>query len=226
MTGGGDSMMRRFLDRFLRFNEKEESVFSKVYRNNEWWEGESKSGPGSGMTQTRRLREELPLLVKELSVRTFLDAPCGDFYWMKEVALDVEYIGGDIVKQLIKDNRKKFKSRNRKFIVLDITKDQIPKVDLIFCRDGLVHLSFEEIWRALRNFKRSGSTYLLTTTFTAWEASIDIPTGMHRPLNLQLPPFNFPEPLKIINEGCTEQEGKFADKSQGLWKISELGIEG
>lgn len=216
--------MKEFLKRHLRPFRSEESAFSKVYRNNEWWDGESKSGPGSSLTQTRRLREELPLLFKELGVRTLLDAPCGDFYWMKEVALDVQYIGADIVREMIKDNRKKFKGRNRKFIVLDITKDKLPRVDLIFCRDALVHLSFDEVWLALRNFKRSGSTYLLTTTFTEWKASVDITTGNHRPLNLQLPPFNFPPPLRIINEGCTEQDGRFADKSQGLWKISELGI--
>ena len=40
-----------------------------------------------------------------------LDIPCGDFYWMKEVDLkDIEYIGADIVDELIKKNNDKFKA--------------------------------------------------------------------------------------------------------------------
>ena len=79
--------MKEFLKRYFRPFRSEESVFSKVYRNNEWWDGEeSKSGPGSGLTQTRRLRQELPLLFKELGVRTLLDAPCGDFYWTYSIS--------------------------------------------------------------------------------------------------------------------------------------------
>lgn len=216
--------MKEVLKRYLRFINRDESVFSKVYRNNEWWDGESKSGPGSSLAQTSKLRRELPLLVKKFGVESFLDAPCGDFNWMKEVDLPVRYTGGDIVAELIRDNRRKFKGK--KFVVLDITTDKIPRVDLIFCRDALVHLSFDEIWRALRNFKKSNSKYLLTTTFTAWKANADITTGEHRPLNLQLPPFNFPAPVEIINEGCTEQDGMFPDKSVALWEMSGLPSRG
>jgi hypothetical protein len=41
-------------------------------------------------------------------------------------------------------------------------------------------------------------------------------------LNLQLPPFNFPAPLRLIEENCTEDGGKYADKSLGLWRLSDL----
>jgi hypothetical protein len=43
----------------------------------------------------------------------------------------------------------------------------------------------------------------------------DIRTGGWRTLNFQLPPFNFPPPLHLLNENCTEAGGKFFDKSLG-----------
>ncbi|HEX8999730.1 MAG TPA: class I SAM-dependent methyltransferase, partial [Blastocatellia bacterium] len=75
---------------------------------------------------------------------------------------------------------------------------------------------------ALRNFKRSKSEYLLTTTFPKTEVNEDILTGEWRPLNLQRAPFNFPEPLRLINERCTEEGDRYADKSLGLWRLSDL----
>jgi hypothetical protein len=35
-----------------------------------------------------------------------------------------------------------------------------------------------------------------------------------------LPPFSFPKPIKVINEGCPERG--YSDKSLGLWRIAEL----
>ena len=67
---------------------------------------------------------------------------------MKEVCLDeYEYIGADIVTELIKINNDKFKTTHNKFIDLDLTTGKLPKVDLIFCRDCLVHLCNEDIFK-------------------------------------------------------------------------------
>jgi hypothetical protein len=106
---------------------------------------------------------------------------------------------------------------------LTLFASKLPTVDLIFCRDCLVHFSFDDIRRALQNICRSGSAYLLTTTFTEQRQNQDIVTGQWRQLNLELEPFSLPKPLSLINEDCTEGEGKFADKSLGLWRIEEIG---
>src|SRR5262249_226159 len=104
----------------------------------------------------------------------------------------------------------------------DVTSDKLPGADIILSRDLLVHLSFRDIAAALENFKQSMSEYLLTTTFPRTTRNIDILSGDWRPINLQLPPFNFPEPLRLINENCTEHGGRYADKSLGLWKLDDL----
>jgi hypothetical protein len=155
-----------------------------------------------------------------------LDAPCGDLFWMKEVPLELErYIGADIVAALIVENTRRFGGPTREFRHLDITRDTLPRTDLILCRDCLVHLPVAAILAALKNFKRSGSRYLLTTTFTARADNPDIPAGQWRTLNLQAAPFNFPAPEQLVNERCTEGGGQYTDKSMGLWKIDALPIQ-
>lgn len=198
-------------------------VFTEVYMKGLWGIRESRSGNGSNLEQTKTIREQLPILIRDLGVRKLLDAPCGDFYWLKEVELDLdEYTGGDIVGELIEENRKKYESPGRKFTVLDIIGDEIPRVDLVFCRDCLVHFSFSDISSALDNIRKSSSTYFLTTTFRRRDWNEDIYTGQWRPLNLQQPPFNFPEPINLIDENCTMNNGRYTDKCLGLWKLSDL----
>jgi len=200
-----------------------QDVFTDVYRKNSWGDSESKSGSGSSLQNTATLRAVLPGLQKELGIRSMLDIPCGDFHWMKEVEVDIEmYLGADIVSELIQSNNQRFGNKTRKFLVLDITKDELPKVDLIFCRDCLIHFSDDDVFRAINNIKKSRSKYLMTTTHTQHTKNENIVTGLWRPINLQIAPFNFPEPLKIINENCTVQGGLLADLSQGLWRIADI----
>ena len=143
---------------------------------------------------------------------------------LQHVDLPADYTGADVVKDLVDTNNEKHSDSRHKFLCLDVCVDKIPKVDLIFTRDLLVHLSYDDIRRAVKNMKESGSTWLLTTTFTRRDLNIDIKTGDWRMLNLQLTPFNFPEPLKIINEGCTELNEDFNDKSLGLWKLEDIEL--
>jgi hypothetical protein len=160
-------------------------------------------------------------------VRVFLDAPCGDWYWMREVTLGVEkYIGVDIVEAIIKKNTQQFGNTLCTFLCRNLAEDNLPEVDLIFCRDCLVHLSFEDIHKVIANFKRSRSKYLLTTTFAHRDTNHDLAgnDGFWHPLNLRLPPFNFPTPLKLINENCTEWNNQYTDKCLGLWRLEDIKI--
>jgi hypothetical protein len=165
-------------------------------------------------------------MLQEVGATSLLDAPCGDLFWMRETVLPVErYIGMDIVPELIEDNVKRYGAEGREFRLGDLVSSALPQVDVILCRDCLVHLPSRQVGEALRNFRRSGSKYLLTTTFTELPANEDIDQpGDWRPINLQRPPFNLPMPLRVLNEGCTELDGQFADKSLGLWRLSDLGF--
>ena len=79
------------------------------------------------VTTMRTYTDALPALVKELGVRSLLDAPCGDFNWMRHVDLDgVEYTGGDVVPELVARNRELYGAAGRRFVTLDLTRDPLP----------------------------------------------------------------------------------------------------
>lgn len=200
-----------------------EETFQEIFHSNHWNSEESVSGEGSMNIQTLEISRQIPLLIKELSIKQLLDLPCGDFNWMSKIDLPLDsYIGGDIISEIIETNSKKYGSDTRKFLQIDLIKDSLPAADMLHCRDCLVHLSNEDILAAIQNIKQSKITYLLTTTFPSCNENKDIVTGDWRIINLEKPPFNFPKPLKLINEKCTEGDGTYADKSLGLWKINEL----
>src|SRR5262249_48184994 len=197
-----------------------QAEFTRIHRNNEWLSAESRSGPGSTVVRTAVVRQVLRKLVMEFGIRTLLDAPCGDFNWMKEAHLPLDkYIGVDVVEEIIAHNHWLYGNARREFLVRDLTADPLPRVDMVFCRDCLVHFSFADIRAALRNFRRSGSRYLLTTTFTAWMDNADIRTGGWRPLNLEKAPLDFPPPIKLVTDGCTHPD--YTDKSLGLWRLED-----
>lgn len=201
-----------------------EEVFSKIYKENYWVYGESVSGTGSDVGQTNEVISELENLFQEYKIKSILDASCGDFNWMNKVNLGgIKYLGIDIVDELIKRNKSNYKDKEEvEFRTGNIITDELPKVDLIFCRDCLVHFSFSDIQKALDNFKKSGAKYLLTTSFINHPANTDIKTGYWRPINLNKPPFAFPSPLKTINEKCTEGGGKHRDKSLVLMELENI----
>jgi SAM-dependent methyltransferase len=201
-------------------------VFSKIYKENYWVYGESVSGTGSDINQTNVIIVELEKLFQEFDIRSILDAPCGDFNWMDQVNLNrIEYVGIDIVEDLISLNKSNYKDKiGVEFRTGNIITDDLPKVDLILCRDCLVHFSFADIQTTLSNFKRSGSKYLLTSSFIDHKNNKDISTGFWRPINLSSPPFDLPQPLRTINEKCTEGGGKHKDKSLVLCELRTVSI--
>jgi hypothetical protein len=190
-------------------------VFARIHRRNLWGAAETVSGEGSTLAKTRTLRAELPRLLRRLGARSLLDAPCGDFNWMREVDLDgIDYTGVDIVPALISRNEELYGTPYIRFAVADITRDPLPCADVILCRDALDHLSHRRARRAIAQFRESGSRYLLVTTHPS-APNNDIPSGHWRPLDLTKPPFAFPQPVETIVEN--PERGKLL----GLWRLDD-----
>lgn len=197
--------------------------FGGIFLKNGFNGSESLSGAGSTMFLTREVRAQLPQILKQLEASSLLDIPCGDFHWMSKVNLgSINYSGADIVEELIVQNNKVFSNEKISFAKLDLISEKLPQVDVIFCRDCLVHLPNESIMKALKNIVNSGSKWLITTTFTDRELNRELSGITWRPVNLQKAPFNLPEPSIVLNELCTEQGGKFGDKSLAVWSIAEM----
>jgi hypothetical protein len=188
-----------------------------------WDSNESRSGGGSQINSTQTIRAKLPLLWKKYNIKTFLDVPCGDYNWMKEVKKDnIVYIGGDIVRELTEQNNHNYKTENVSFKVIDITQDVLPTVDMIFCKDCLQHLSYENVFKALKNFKHSKSKYLLTTSYPLTLSNWDICDGDYRPLNLRKKPFNLPAPIEKVHEKSKGCKGVEKDKYMYLYKLEDI----
>ena len=191
--------------------------FERIYAHNRWSSEESVSGQGSELTATDALRAALIPLFDELQIKRVLDAPCGDFNWMQHVLelAPISYVGVDIVQDLIDRNNDIYGSKSVRFIHGDILTGPLPEADLIISRDCFIHLSFRDTARALKQFKASGSRYLLTNSYPGVSRNEDIVTGRWRFINLALPPYNYPPPQRKISE--TEP-----GKQMWLWELAQL----
>jgi len=193
--------------------------FTTIYRNNLWNNEESKSGGGSTVRRTSLIRDKLPAFLKENNIMSVCDAGCGDFNWMNHVDMgQTIYIGVDIVRDMIEANKVLYGNERRRFIELDIISESVPKVDLIFCRQCLLHLSLSDIRAALVNFKSSMSMYLLATHHPNVEQNVDIITGGCRGVNWIRPPFNFPDPITTIGED-------YSNQCLALWRLEDIKPE-
>lgn len=196
-----------------------QTIFSHHYKTNFWGDQESRSGPGSTLAYTAGLRQALPGLLNELEVKVFLDAPCGDFNWMKEVEMpNIKYLGCDIVPEMIAELKIKYGREDRVFNVLDIVNDSIPMADIWLCRDVLFHLSNDDVLRTLQNFLESDIPWLLTSTHSEGGNKKDIQSGGFRLLNLESAPFNLPKAERYINDSIPG----FPARCLGLWHKDAL----
>ena len=184
---------------------------------------ESLSGLGSCTDTTQDIRRELPEIFKKYEIKSFIDAPCGDFFWMKMINLEgIKYTGFDVVTELVATNNDKYAfTKNISFKLKDIINDKLPKADLILCRDFLFHISNENINKAIENFKASGATYLLATYFDYTLFNTDIAPEDRgvgfRKINIEIEPINMGAPIYKFYETCSD---KNEGRCLGLWKIN------
>ena len=201
-------------------------IFTDIYQANAFHGEESRSGQGSGLAQTFILRNKLLSLCQKLRVKTLIDI-CGDYNWMKEAWKELSsqienYIGIDIVPEMIENNNKLYATERVRFVCADIVTTPLLDGDMLLCRDVLVHLSHDSSLKFLKNFSNSNIKYLLATTFTNNRNNIDFEDGAGwYAIDMTRPPFNLVKP-EIINEECTEHNGEYKDKSLGLWQRKDI----
>jgi hypothetical protein len=207
-----------------------QEVFVEIYERNLWESAESRSGIGSEAIATENIRRHLPVILERFSIRSILDAPCGDFNWMRLVALPagVSYVGWDIVPQVIDANRGKYADAQHEFAVSNMLSDPFPRVDLMMCRDCLFHFSHADIRRTLQNFVAADIPFLFTTTHSGRDESTntDIETGYFRRIDLFCAPFSFPaDPLYRVEDfapGHLAREMCLWDRSQVQTALASL----
>jgi hypothetical protein len=204
-------------------NKAPAEIFIKYAQKNKWGDRDSLSGKGSNLEATAELRTLLPNLFRELNAKSVIDVPCGDFFWLQQVDLSgIDYLGGDIVPQLVNENNRRYSGPGVAFQTMDLIEGPIPRADVIFVRDCLVHLSNNHVMQALRTIAKSGSTWLVTTSFPGIEQNDDIVTGEWRPIDLTLAPFYLSKPEQLIAEGQGHVKGQSSNKSLAVFDIAHI----
>ena len=128
-------------------------IFENIIKNHHW--RDTLCGTGSTKAFTEPLRSQLKDFFIQHGITSMLDAPCGDYSWMSitELPENFHYIGADIVEFMIENNRQQYPEVE--FHALDITRDPLPDVDLLFCRDCMIHFSYDDIIKTFENIVNS-----------------------------------------------------------------------
>ncbi len=96
------------------------AVFAKSYRQ-EWWGSGLGSGPGSTVEATADYRCFLAAQIEAAKPRTIVDIGCGDWQFSRLVDWrGADYLGIDVVPEIIENNRRRYESGNIFFEVRDI----------------------------------------------------------------------------------------------------------
>jgi 2-polyprenyl-3-methyl-5-hydroxy-6-metoxy-1,4-benzoquinol methylase len=163
-------------------------VFSKIYKEDLWHGG---SGAGSKLENIKEYVEVLQKYIDKPEVKTVLDLGCGDWQFSKFLDLSsVSYLGVDVVESVIESNSTSYSASNIKFISRDITTYEVPKADLIICKDVLQHLSNKDVVTILVKIITSSKFSLITNDFKPENTeNKDIDNGDYRCLDLTLSPF-------------------------------------
>ncbi len=191
-------------------------------------EPESYCGEGSYIANTVEIRRFLAQVLVHHSIRSMIDIPCGDLNWLSLVDLTgVEYTGYDIDEGFIRDNREQYPEY--RFELVDArTHTSWPRVDLILCRDFFIHLPEKDNLRILDAFRRSGSTWLMSTSFDYLTENQDLSDQqktveysrhhrMSRYVNLEIAPYNLGVPFEAIREN----HHVCKDRIVGLWRLND-----
>jgi hypothetical protein len=207
--------------------------FSKVYESKAWAPaGDAPlSGSGSSVARTAKAREGILLAIERVNAKSFVDTSCGDLTWMpllfpEFVARGVEYRGQDIVPSLIAKHQQKHGNPGKiSFCTVDGSVTPPPKADILFSRESLQHLSLTDGVATLRQWKASGSRFLLMTDYQDSGNCGVKRDGLYEGGTNHVPsyektPYNFPPPIAAFPEQNPGYRQVLA-----LWDLQALNLD-
>ena len=193
------------------------NTFNRIYAEGTWGKdvaGKGTSGTGSTLEITREYRAYVEDFMKKHSVKSVVDAGCGD--WSFSSAMDwgdASYLGVDIASDVIVAVRNKHEKGRIKFQVGDIT-DELPAAELLISKDVLQHLSNELVHKFIRNNLRKGKYKWVILTNTRGSENRDVATGGYRAIDLAAPPFEV--------RGLVDLPIKFGDETSKITSLLDL----
>jgi hypothetical protein len=163
-----------------------ESVFTKMYYADKF------CGEGSTAQNTREYRAFLKKFLKDHNIHSVVDLGCGNWEFSKLINWNgIDYTGSDIVAALISNNKKLFSKPSINFVHSNLLDADLPKADLLICKDVLQHLPTSDVL-AISPLLKKYKYCLITNDISPNEHLINsnVHAGGYRPLDLTQPPFN------------------------------------
>ena len=193
------------------------NTFNRIYAEGTWGKdvaGKGTSGTGSTLEITREYRAYVEHFMKKHSVKSLVDAGCGD--WSFSSAMEwgnASYLGVDIASDVIAAVRNKHETDKIKFQVGDIT-DELPAAELLISKDVLQHLSNELVHKFIRNNLTKGKYKWVILTNDRGSENRDVASGGYRAIDLAAPPFEV--------RGLVDLPIKFGDGTSKITSLLDL----
>jgi SAM-dependent methyltransferase len=192
-------------------------TFNSIYAEGTWGKdvaGKGTSGTGSTLEITREYRVYLEDFMKKHSVKSVVDAGCGDWSFSSTIDWgDASYLGIDIASDVIVAVRNKHEKGRIKFQVGDIT-GELPAAELLISKDVLQHLSNELVHKFIRNNLRKGKYKWVILTNDRGSENRDVANGGYRAIDLAAPPFEV--------RGLVDLPIKFGDETSKITSLLDL----
>jgi SAM-dependent methyltransferase len=197
------------------------SIFKTIYKKKKW--GSKRGWPffsGTGSHDKFIVREfinQFNFYFKNKKIESILDVGCGDFNIGRKLCNSYDsYLAIDLVPDLIKFNKRKYKNKRVEFICMDATNDKLPNADVIILRQVLQHLPNSKIISLLDNIKNKYRYIVLTEHLPrgeTWTPNLNIKESSGIRLNINSgvvidkPPFNFAYTSKEILNKAEQYNG-------------------
>ena len=168
-------------------------VFSDVYERDLWNGG---SGPGSAPENTVEYRRFLQEFLDGFDYPVkVVDLGCGD--WRIGELMDwsgVDYVGVDVVPEVIEANRRRDTPDNVSFVCLDALVDDLPEGDVLVVKDVLQHWPNADVLRLLDAAEERFTFTVVTNDVSSKshpaKVNSDIALGDWRPVDIERAPFD------------------------------------
>ncbi len=173
-----------------------EQVFDDIYARSRWGTNggdAGTSGFGSTLASTVMYRTFLEHFMKELGIKSVVDAGCGD--WEFSQAIDwsgIDYKGYDIVASVIESDRARFGKPNIQFFAANIVDADLPPADLLIVKHVLQHLPNAAVTKFLAQLPKYKHVLIVDSVNagTLSGKNTDIAAGGFRELDVTRPPFD------------------------------------
>lgn len=192
--------------------DKVKHVFDEIYSKRKWTKEGNGSGSGSSIKNTTNLRNILTKFLIKNNINSIVDAPCGSCLWtsewlneLRKKNMKISYYGFDIANEAVLNCQKSMKYLTN-FHDIKIEENNISDItipenaQLLLSRDTLQHLSYENIFKTLKNFAKYDSVkFYIIGGYLEKTENIDIKNGDYFNFNITKKPFEI-IPDYIIKE--------------------------